>query len=491
MLAVFCAALSAREGRAQQAERAVPAPTDPAPASPDVSPVPGADLASELAALKQELERQRAQTSEQQRRLDAQQAELDALAAQAADAESAELAAIEESVAVEELAQPEPLRLYGFMDAGFSKMWVSREALVGAFLPTPSTTFVLGNVNLYLDARPTRDFRGLAEVRFTNLPHGEERAFATPMGGEYERVDLEGINVTSPDGRDRLIFGSTVLERAFVEWSGTPELHLRVGQWLTPFGIWNVDHGTPVLISLLQPDFQIRQIFPGRQVGIQALGELPVGGWSLGYRFYVSNGRLAGQFDIDDDKALGGRLVLERSASTRTAIGLSAYYGSFEDYERAITSFNPFRTERRITVARDELVVGTDLSIDAGAFRFRGEVVLGHRAYEEGKRLPVRAAGPNAWEADGYTFGGYILGAYQLPFWGLEPYLYLESNHRASVSGDTNLGYGPGLNVYFTPEVQWKTMFAVYHFLDLEGEALMHRGDPRLAIFTSRFVLAF
>ena len=54
-------------------------------------------------------------------------------------------------------------------------------------------------------------------------------------------------------------FGATytdlaiILERAYIQWSKLDWLGVRVGQFLTPYGIWNVDHGTPTLITMFRP----------------------------------------------------------------------------------------------------------------------------------------------------------------------------------------------------------------------------------------------
>ena len=54
-------------------------------------------------------------------------------------------------------------------------------------------------------------------------------------------------------GSDTVSWGSIILERAYIQWSKLDWLGVRVGQFLTPYGIWNVDHGTPTLITMFRP----------------------------------------------------------------------------------------------------------------------------------------------------------------------------------------------------------------------------------------------
>jgi hypothetical protein len=84
-------------------------------------------------------------------------------------------------------------------------------------LVTRANTFLLGNVNVFFDAQPHEEWRGLLEARFTNLPHGEELSFASPAG-PYERVDTESSDYTSGTARNNVVLGSTIIERAWAEW---------------------------------------------------------------------------------------------------------------------------------------------------------------------------------------------------------------------------------------------------------------------------------
>ena len=45
-------------------------------------------------------------------------------------------------------------------------------------------------------------------------------------------------------------------------------LGMRVGQFLTPYGIWNVDQGMPMLILLYRPFLRASEMFPEHRLGV-------------------------------------------------------------------------------------------------------------------------------------------------------------------------------------------------------------------------------
>lgn len=423
-------ALMMSSAAAQEAKQG----SDPATADGDTDPArapaaePGAATAESTTTDRvTELE---AKLATQQAQLDAQAQALQTLqaasappatgaraqpAALAEDDALAELLASDADASLEEYATPDALRLYGYMDMGLQRLVVPNDLLIGQVAPTDKTTFVFGNVNLYVDVNPSNDWRGLFEVRFTNLAHGLERSFEVPGVSSYQRVDRSVTNATSPDGRDKIVLGSIMIERAWMQWQKHPLFQVRTGQFLTPFGIWNVDHGTPVLIGLLQPDFQISQSFPARQLGVQVLGEMGVGAWSLGYHATVSNGRTPGQFDLTNDKAIGARAHATYRGESTVKVGLSGYWGSVDDQIKRVTAFSPVLQLQRVpTVAGHEGVAGVDVSLDAGSFRLRAEGVVARVDFQDGRHAPAAYAQPGATVPNHYYSDAYLLGAYRL-----------------------------------------------------------------------------
>lgn len=437
-----------------------------------------------------------------QAQIEAQQAEINALRASAAasgatsDADDAELAATlqamssgEDEQDVSQYEGAEPISIYGYLDIGFQRLFAPAQMPIRNLVGTDEGTFLLGNLNFYFDVTPDPDWRALTEIRFTNLPHGAESFGLMPT--DYTSEDNVALNQTSPDGRDRVLVGGIVIERAYIQWQRYPLLNVRVGQWLTPFGIWNVDHGAPVLITVTQPDFQLTEAFPSRQTGIEFTGEAPVGDLELVYSAYLSNGRTRGLVDLTDDKALGGRFVLQKPGSDSVAVGTSFYYGTYTEQTKYLKRVVPdFRVERYTSVDRTEVVVGVDFALDSGPFRFRTEGVLRRVDYDEGQFATPNHGRPGAFEPNHFYSSVYVIFGYRLPWLGLEPTLQVEGIHRPAAFADTIVATTPGFNVHFAPTVQLKNSFGHVAFLDLaKGDGVTEYNY--MWTLNSRLVLAF
>lgn len=394
-------------------------------------------------------------------------------------------------VAVEEAAN-RPLQTYGFFDFGLQKLLVPRTSFLYPLAATHATTFLFGNLNLFFDAQPRSDWRTLVELRFTNLPHGEIESLRTPVGGEFRRTDRTGLDSTSPNGRNRILFGSVIIERAQAQWTASDAFEVLVGYWFTPYGIWNLDHGTPTLISLLLPDAQVREYFPLRQLGVQVLGSLHAPPLRFGYHLTVSNGRTLGQVDLDENKAVGARAYLtSRSGSGHLEVGLSGYHGTYGEVESVITSFVPLEATRVETLAATEWGASADLSLDHAGLRLRSEGTLRRVVFEPGRRPRLGTGRPDATQPDRYDLNAYVLVAHRFPESVFEPYLYLEVIHGPNPLGDTTFVPSVGLNVHFAPEVQLKTQVAHVVLRNLVTETAATSGRNDFSILTSRLVVSF
>ncbi|HEY0481065.1 MAG TPA: hypothetical protein VGD37_26300 [Kofleriaceae bacterium] len=448
------------------------------PAWADEPAAPGApgplSTKDQLARVEAELAAQRAEIAAQRAALDRDRREIDDL--RAASDIAAEPAVLDVSLPT--------FRLYGFIDMGFQKLWTADDPVV----PTLKTTFVLGNVNMYFDFHPVEDWSSLVEVRFTNYPNGTESAGIPLAGVDYHRIDTSAADPGNGEGYDLVKWGGIVLERAYIQWQHD-EVGFRVGQFLTPYGIWNVDHGTPTLISLLRPQFVSRELWPSQQLGAEVFGRLDhmlPERWGLEYHAYVSNGRTPGVVDLTEDKMLGGRLVASTTSPHPMAFGLSFMHGSYSDQQHNIDLMTDSIVRPEV-IAYTESGVAADASIDLGALRLRSEITLRRIDYENGKRETSFAA-PNSYVPDSLQTDVYALMAYRIPNTRFEPYLYFEAYHVPTPIGDLMAVASAGLNVYFTPSVQLKLQYSHTRWLytdDLSVQSDVHD-------FTAgKFVMAF
>lgn len=456
------------------------APPDP---NPELAPTLPPDVPAAVAPPNEELSELRRQLADQQRALEEVQSRLD-------DAES-------------QLANPEPntderLKIYGFADVGFQRAWMSKRSPLASYLAVNAGSFVIGNLNLYFDAQPVEKWRALLEVRFTNAPNGNVTSLGG-LGGGFERQSTVQVDPHAAQLNGTMQGGYTVIERAHIDYAATQLLSVRAGNFFTPFGIWNVDHGTPTLIALTLPQMIVSKIFPSRQTGVMLFGSSFAGPWELGYMATLSNGRQElSNYDFDDDKAYGGRVFARNDGETRTQLGLSYYFGDAEDQELNVASIDPLEIVEETTVAYQEHVMGADVSVDLGPTRIRAEGLVRRLSYEQGKRPSASPlyADPGAQTPDEILSTAYLIVAHQLPWAGLEPYVFAEGLHGPLGVSDTASVLSAGLNVHFTEATQLKTQVSRALFWNTRSDSDSNgiASDPSLnntTILVSRLVMAF
>src|SRR4029079_2880246 len=217
------------------------------------------------------------------------------------------------------------LNLYGFSDLTYTKT-----VSAGSF-GYPVSSFYIGNLNLYASGELGDSWRTLMEVRFTYLPNG-----SIPTAQAFSPMPPPPTDTAVPDYADLnrpLRWGGVVIERAYVERTFLSWLTVRAGQFLTPYGIWNVDHGSPVIIGVYRPFIVGEALFPTSQTGLEALGAGRVGPVEIGYHLTLSNGRGPTDTyrDMDGNKAVGWRLwARRRDADLGTlSLGFSGYRGKY------------------------------------------------------------------------------------------------------------------------------------------------------------------
>jgi hypothetical protein len=338
------------------------------------------------------------------------------------------------------------LNIYGFADVGWMSQHLTRD---NAFLKRDIRGFAVGNLNIYLAKNLTAKARTLAEVRFTLLPNGSPNIDGTA-------VDTTALDVTNFYRPTQ--WGGIVIERAYVEYDLTDHLTIRVGHWLTPYGVWNIDHGSPAILGTVRPYIIGEQFFPEHQTGIELFGAHYERGFKIDYHLTASNGRggSEAQQDQDLDVAFGGRLAVDTPWGLK--LGGSFYRGRYTGL--ATVPAMPGQTY-------DEAAYGGDAKYDRGPLHLQTEVIARDRHYNEGARL----ATATGFAPDHQDFGAYLLAGYRFDrLWQVMPFTHTE-HYR---SGDHTLfervnGIGFGLNFRPTPALVLKLQVSRVKFADGQG----------------------
>lgn len=440
--------------------------------------------ADEAASLREQLAAEKKLREEQNAAFEARLAALES--GEAAQQEELLLQAVGDDTSAE-YETPEAIQFYGFMDFGLQRMFVPKSSFYREVIGTRETTFVLGNVNLYIDAKPTESLRALMEIRFTNMPNGTEVGLGG-LAGTYERQNTLIFDASDVTGLNNVRWGGIVLERAWMEYRYSDAFQVRGGQFLTPWGIWNVDHGTPTLISPVLPSMILQQAIPRQQLGLEVLGRFNKPPWTYGYHLTVSNGRQSSIVDLTDNKAVGGRLFARYSGDVEVQMGLTGYAGQADDIVKNVTDIDPIEIEVEQTVARDEAAVGVDLSVDIGDTRIRTEGMVSGSKYRKGLRGPAILEPEGRYDSDRMRYNWYAILAHRIGW--AEPLLQADFENIPTGRGDSTLSAGVGLNTYFSPASHIKFYYFYAHFFDLIADDGDHSGNDFQAA-GARWVLAF
>ncbi|MCC6752245.1 MAG: hypothetical protein IT371_31645 [Deltaproteobacteria bacterium] len=313
----------------------------------------------------------------------------------------------------------EKFSIYGFFDVSFHKTWLPSDYVYRAFTEE-DPMFVFGNLNIYFDFKPIPDWRFLAEVRFLLNPIGDTFAYESAiLGTQFERAHTR---TRDPSAFNQNIdLGGILIERAQVEWSRIEWFNVTAGLFLTPYGLWNIDHGSPARVAANAPIIynSLFSAMPERQLGLKLSGRIPVPGVELRYVATVSNGRGPANTlkDTDVDKAFGGRLEFSKSGKGwRLKLGASGYTGLYTDFKEVLQVLPTPELQRKTTVRYRETAVAGDLSLELGPVTFVSEAMANWRKYEDNLRPSILIGpGRGGLAADRAAWGWYGTLIYQLP----------------------------------------------------------------------------
>lgn len=372
-------------------------------------------------------------------------AEADALVASLSD-DSADMAAAD--------AEEFKLNIYGFMDFTYT------HRLNEFSFTSPYPTFLVGNLNLYAGAELGDGWRTLTEFRLLYAPHGtlasDQLFVAAPV-----RTDA---TVGDPADLGRpLRWGGVEIERAWLEYSAHPLLTIRGGQWLTPYGIWIVDHGSPVIIGVRRPFVVGEALIPERQTGVQIYGSQLVGRTELGYFLSLSNGRgpVDAYADLDHNKAFTGRVYFNSELPFGTlSLGYTLFRGNYTDRvtRLAVALTGEIGTEYVSADRYEELGMAADLRFVWEGLTLQSELITREVALDDRFRpttVPLPGK-PPGFEPDHRAVGFYAMGAYRLPWFNIMPFFGGENYDPGVTSNFEAAAVWGGINFRPTPRVVLK-----------------------------------
>ncbi len=383
------------------------------------------------------------------------------------------------------------LEIYGFADFSYLQLLVPDDSEWLAAYQQHSS-FYVGHMNLYLSAQLDQRWRTLMEVRFSYLPNGAEKV---DDAGVFQRTDTTFLDYAEFEKPNR--WGSVIIERAWIEYSPFDLLTIRAGQWLTPYGFWNEDHGSPTITSVHRPFVIGNQLFPERQTGLEAHGKLYIDDTALGYHLTLSNGRgpIDAYRDLDDNKAVGGSVYLQTPLVGQLDIGVAAYKGRYTDSHKVVSIDNSgaaptIQTNIVRDVAYDELSLAGELRFQLGDLLLQSEITMNEAAYDDDARAVYQGIDPTFYAIPDYRrWGTYGLVAYRTPWFGLMPYVLGEYyNFAEDPTLQPMTALTAGLNVRPTANVVLKAEFST---VDFEGAGAAGIGDEPIRVFSSQVAWAF
>jgi hypothetical protein len=328
-----------------------------------------------------------------------------------------------------ETEQQHRLDLYGFADMTYTRLLIpNSDPWTRVYYPTNS--FAVGNFNLYLSSNLGDSWRALAEVRFLYLPNGATSV--DPSTGNVVRTDTTVLDYAGFE--EPIHWGAIQIERVWVEHQFSNLFTLQAGQFLTPYGIWNVDHGSPAIVGIRPPFAVAEELFPAQQVGLQLYGNTFFDPFEVGYHLTLSNGRGPVEYeDFNDDKAVGGRLYLKTEAFGSLTIGASGYRGGYYDrsakYVASTNASGQVSVDQQYTTTNkyQELSLGADLKWQWQHWLVQGEVITNQTVYAQGGRPRVQVvAPPQGFQPNYRRWGAYGLVGYRTPFIQTMPYFVLQ-----------------------------------------------------------------
>ena len=230
---------------------------------------------------------------------------------------------------------------------------------------------------------------------------------------------------------------------AWANYRFSDKFELRVGRFITPHGIINIEHFPPVLLDLNQPQFLRpfpgQSIFPNFQQGVQGHGKFFMGKDqenSLQYAVYAAQ-----HPSSSEDFNFGGRLAYNQSKSGLT-VGVNYAHGHRKSGAGPLGNFSIVPVAS--LTSNDYDMVGADVLIDKDRILWKNEIFY---TFEKGANNRFAF----------YTQPGYRLNDKWIVFYR---YDYFDPGQGLADSMEHVLGlnYLPKPNVRFRGEYIYKQL---------------------------------
>jgi len=233
------------------------------------------------------------------------------------------------------------LSAWGFFDLTLGKSFYDNSRALYASGTPRYASFMSNGINVYVKSEMTKTLSAMVETRLTYTPVGLDTDIPRMVyvDGKYLQTDgtfaREQTLYRTPYSYFSYHQHGVFIERAHVDWKPKDWFGIRLGRYLTPFGIWNEDHGSPVVLGVDMPNLINFALVPIHQMGLQIYGNrLLTDNLNLEYAVTLSNGRgpIDEYKDLDNDKAIGlrGKLVYT-SDDLFMRLGGYAYTGRYTD----------------------------------------------------------------------------------------------------------------------------------------------------------------
>jgi len=151
------------------------------------------------------------------------------------------------------------------------------------------------------------------------------------------------------------------LERLYSQWLAGEHVRLRIGQMLTPFGIWNVIHAEPLVWTSSRP-IATAEFFDTSVTGMEATLFAPVTAFDL---IITAFGQVTPQIDDSHDpqkarRAVGARAEAGTSSGVRVGASVVHFHDHVDHRDETTFGVDAFWTARLVELSSEIAINAPD-----------------------------------------------------------------------------------------------------------------------------------